>query len=69
METVAMSPQNEKLADDILDGAKEIADYIRILNERQVYHYQEALGLKHLRGKLIGFKSEITKRLKEGLAA
>jgi hypothetical protein len=39
-----MQAHDEKLADDILYGAPEIADYTG-LTVRQVYHQQENLGL------------------------
>jgi hypothetical protein len=39
------SPEN--LADDLLFGARNIAKYTG-LNERQVYHQHEALGLTRL---------------------
>jgi hypothetical protein len=62
------TPGPPLLADDILDGAQEISAFIQKLTPRQVYHYQEHLGLKHLGGKLIGSKKEITKRLTGGVA-
>jgi hypothetical protein len=58
-----MPDKPESLADDLLDGADEIAAFIKKLTARQVYHYQEQLGLTHLGGKLIGSKREITRRL------
>jgi hypothetical protein len=58
-----MPEKNEKLADDLLKGAPEIADYTG-LSVRQVYHQQDNLGLRHLGAMLIGSK----KRLKELLA-
>jgi hypothetical protein len=58
-----MPNKNETLADDLLDGAAEIAAFTGKFNPRQVYFYQEELGLKHLGGRLVGSKKEITKRL------
>ena len=46
-----MLDKTETLADDLLDGAEEIADFIKKLTARQVYHYQAELGLTHLGGK------------------
>jgi hypothetical protein len=53
----------DDLGSDLLDGAQEVSDFVKILSPRQVYDYQAELGLKHLRGRLIGSKQEITKRL------
>ena len=58
-----MPDKTESPADDLLDGAAEIAAFIEKLTERQVYHYQKQLGLTHLGGKLIGSKKEIARRL------
>jgi hypothetical protein len=52
----------EKLADDILIGAKAIAAECG-LSERQVYAKQSDLGLTHLGALLIGSKSGLKRRL------
>jgi hypothetical protein len=57
-----MQAHDEKLADDILYGAPEIADYTG-LTVRQVYHQQENLGLTHLGAMLIGSKKALKRRL------
>jgi hypothetical protein len=38
---------DEKLADDILQGAQEISDFSG-LKPRQIYHQKEKLGLRRL---------------------
>ncbi|MFZ2082170.1 MAG: hypothetical protein WAV38_37045 [Xanthobacteraceae bacterium] len=58
-----MTSKTETLADDLPDGADDVSKFVKIFTPRQVYFYQEELGLKHLRGRLIGSKREITKRL------
>ncbi len=64
-----MSDKTEMLADDdLLDGAGEVSAFLKKkglkkIGTRGVYHHQKALGLKHLDGRLIGSKQEITRRL------
>ena len=58
----AQAQDDEKLADDLLKGAPEIADYTG-LTPRQVYYQQENLGLKHLGAMLIGSKKKLRELL------
>jgi hypothetical protein len=51
-----------KLADDILVGAKAIAEEAG-LSQRQVYAYQKELGLTHMGSLLVGSKSGMRQRL------
>lgn len=53
---------NEKLADDLLKSAEEIADYTG-LTVRQVYHQSENLGLRRLGAMLIGSKRKLRELL------
>lgn len=57
-----MDAKDEKLADDLLFGARPIADFIG-LTERQVYHQQRALGLRRLGAILVGSKSKLRRLL------
>lgn len=57
-----MPEKNGKLADDLLIGAENIADFIG-LSPRQVYHQSARLKLKHLGGMLIGSKRRLTELL------
>jgi hypothetical protein len=59
---VGNPPHDERLADDILKGAPEIADHTG-LTPRQVYHQKENLGLKHLGAMLIGSKKKLRELL------
>jgi hypothetical protein len=52
----------ERLADDLLHGAEEIAEYTG-LTARQIYHQQKNLGLVHLGALLIGSKTKLRKLL------
>jgi len=67
-----MSAQKiEKVADDILIGAADIAEFTG-LNERQVYYQSENLKLKRPGAALIGSKKRLTELLaaeSEGKAA
>jgi hypothetical protein len=62
----------ETLTDgDLLDGAGEVSKFLKKkglknIGPRGVYHYQAALGLMHLNGRLIGSKIKITKVLTGG---
>jgi hypothetical protein len=53
---------NDRLADDLLRGAEQIAEFTG-LTVRQVYHQQKNLRLTHLGATLIGTKNKITKLL------
>jgi hypothetical protein len=57
-----MLEKNERLADDLLCGAEEIAEWTG-LTPRQVYHQQRNLGLTHLGAMLIGSKNRLKKLL------
>jgi hypothetical protein len=61
-------PDNEKLADDLLFGAEQIAQYLG-LTPRQVYHQQQRLGLIHLGSLLVGSKIKLKRLLTDGEAA
>jgi hypothetical protein len=57
-----MQRHDEKLADDMLYGAPEIADYTG-LSIRQIYHQQANLGLGKLGAMLVASKSALRRRL------
>jgi hypothetical protein len=55
----------DRLAEDLLFGAQEVADYLG-RKPRWVYHQQKNLGLGHCGATLIGSKSKLTKLLTNG---
>ncbi len=57
-----MDEKNERLANDLLRGAEQIAEWTG-LSVRQVYHQQRNLGLTHLGAMLVGSKSKLKKLL------
>ena len=62
-----MQAQDDKLADDLLVGATQIAQFTG-LTERQVYHQQKNLELGHLGAILVGSKKKL-RRVLTGEAA
>lgn len=52
----------EVLGDDLLFGANQIAAFLK-RPRRWVYHQQEALGLNHVGGGLVGSRSKLRKLL------
>jgi hypothetical protein len=59
--------RKEKIADDILIGAKAIAEETGF-TERQVYAKQDDLGLTHLGALLVGSKAGLKRRLTNKVA-
>jgi hypothetical protein len=55
---VGNPPHDERLADDILKGAPEIADYTG-LTPRQVYHQKENLLLGFLSQHLLSIRQRV----------
>jgi hypothetical protein len=54
--------ETKVLGDDLLFGADQIAAFLK-RPRRWVYHQQEALGLNHVGGGLVGSRSKLTKLL------